>query len=180
MKKREKRKSKEEKIIIELDNYNEIFSDFDPRPFAERSLSDDFLSEVKKASIYKDGTPNLNLIIPIKERIANAEGIIKKRLTNHFKEHNELLNKETLYIVRKGVIFVVIGLILMITGALIIFKNVFGGTFLNALLVVILEPAGWFFFWEGLRQIVFYPEENKSELKFYNKMSKANIEFTSG
>lgn len=35
-------------ISIWLDNYDDIFSDFDPRPYSQRSLSDDFLAEAKK------------------------------------------------------------------------------------------------------------------------------------
>jgi hypothetical protein len=35
-------------ISIWLDSYNDIFSDFDSRPFSERTVSDDFLSEVRK------------------------------------------------------------------------------------------------------------------------------------
>src|SRR5690349_704077 len=35
-------------LSIWLDTYDDIFSDFDPRPLNERALSDDFLSEARK------------------------------------------------------------------------------------------------------------------------------------
>ena len=35
-------------ISLWLDDYADIFSDFDPRPFSQRALSDDFLNEAKK------------------------------------------------------------------------------------------------------------------------------------
>ncbi|MBK6275849.1 MAG: hypothetical protein IPF58_14690 [Saprospirales bacterium] len=35
-------------ISIWLDAYDDIFSSFDSRPLSERTVSDDFLSEVKK------------------------------------------------------------------------------------------------------------------------------------
>lgn len=35
-------------ISIWLDSYNDIFSDFDSRPISLRSLSDDFITQVKK------------------------------------------------------------------------------------------------------------------------------------
>ena len=41
---------KKSEISLSLDNYDDIFSDFDPRPFSQRALSDDFLIEAKKAS----------------------------------------------------------------------------------------------------------------------------------
>ena len=37
-------------ISLWIDSYDDIFSDFDPRPFSARNISDDFLYEVKKTS----------------------------------------------------------------------------------------------------------------------------------
>lgn len=37
-------------ISLVLDTYDDIFSDFDPRPYGERALSSDFLDEAKKAA----------------------------------------------------------------------------------------------------------------------------------
>ena len=36
------------KIFLWLDDFDDIFSDFDPRPYSARELSDDFLDEVRK------------------------------------------------------------------------------------------------------------------------------------
>lgn len=38
-------------IQIALDHYDDIFSDFDPSPFSQRMLSDDFLKEMQKRYI---------------------------------------------------------------------------------------------------------------------------------
>ena len=35
-------------IKIWIDEYDGIFSDFDPRPYSERNMSDDFLNECNK------------------------------------------------------------------------------------------------------------------------------------
>ena len=43
----------ESKMSLILDTYLDIFSSFDPRPYEERSLSDDFLDECKKMVIDK-------------------------------------------------------------------------------------------------------------------------------
>ena len=45
---------REGNISLILDSYNDMFSDFDPRSFSERALSDDFLSECKRAARDKD------------------------------------------------------------------------------------------------------------------------------
>ena len=47
-------------IPLWLDNYNDLFSDFDPRHYSNRALSQDFLEELKRASRDKQ-TKTVNL-----------------------------------------------------------------------------------------------------------------------
>ena len=46
-------------------------------------------------------------------------------------------------------------------------------------LVVFLEPAGWFLFWEGSDLVIFDSKKKKPDLEFYEKMTRANIGFLS-
>jgi len=46
-------------------------------------------------------------------------------------------------------------------------------------LLILFEPAGWFFFWEGLDQVVFESKKTKPDLEFYEKMAKSDIYFLS-
>src|SRR3989344_4144937 len=78
---------KERNISLILNDYNDIFSDFDPRPFASRALSDDFLVECKKAARDKEGSIELRLLVPKKKRDQKSEYEIKKRLREHFEKH---------------------------------------------------------------------------------------------
>jgi len=50
---------------------------------------------------------------------------------------------------------------------------------LATFMIVLLEPAGWFLFWEGLNQMVFEAKKINPDLKFYTKMMKCRIEFLS-
>jgi hypothetical protein len=45
------------------------------------------------------------------------------------------------------------------------------------LAVIPIEPAGWFFVWEGFERIFDYTKEKKPEIEFYKKMSKVEIGF---
>lgn len=166
------------KISLMLDEYNDIFSDFDPRPNLVRMLSVDFLDEIKRATRDKKEGLELNFLIPQHLREIKEENVIKKKLKNHFKKHYEVSQQEVKSILRQGILFVAFGVALMFlaTYVLFTFKE---STFLTAFLVVILEPGGWFLFWEGLDLIVFESKKRSHDLVFYKKMSKARIYFNS-
>ena len=77
----------ESEISLILDSYDDIFSDFDPRHFSERALSDDFLIEAKKAARDKAGVYELRFLVPKQQRNFEHEHLIRMRLKEHFKKH---------------------------------------------------------------------------------------------
>src|SRR3989344_8520573 len=78
---------REGNISLILDSYDDIFSDFDPRDYSEKSLSDDFLVECKKAAIDKNDKLELRFLVPKQKRNLIEEVLIKKRLKEHFQKH---------------------------------------------------------------------------------------------
>jgi hypothetical protein len=176
--KRVERKRFQRTISLSLDDYNDIFSDFDPRSASVRALSVDFLEEAKRASMDKDEGLELNLLIPKEKRSFRKERIIEHRLRNHFEKHHRILKKEDLGLTKKGILFVVTGILFMIAAAYVLI-NYSNKTTLTHFFVIFLEPAGWFFFWEGLSMIIFKPRDKKTELAFYKKLANAKINFAS-
>ncbi len=163
-------------IRMQLESYNDIFSDFDPRPFSEKALSDDFLAEAKKASGDKTEEIDILFFIAKQKRDAKDEITIKKRLLAHFKRHHLLLHEERKKLVKSGMIFITIGIILMFLATFFIFQyehNIFA-----SFSIILLEPASWFLFWEGLNLIIFTSKKKEHELVFYKKMSRARIFFS--
>lgn len=167
---------KKSEISLWLDTYDDIFSDFDPRPYSQRTLSDDFLFEAKKASRDTKSGIELKFLIAKDLRNAEKEALINKRLHEHFKKHLLELQKEINGTIRQGMLFVLAGIIFMFIATFILIrfpeKNIF-----PAFLVVLLDPAGWFLLWEGLDLIVFKSKQEIPDLKFYEKMSKCEIGF---
>ncbi len=51
-------------------------------------------------------------------------------------------------------------------------------SFFKSLMIVILEPGGWFLFWEGLSLMVFHSKVKKTDFSFYKKMSNCCISFS--
>ena len=78
---------REGNISLILDSYDDIFSDFDPRSYSEKALSDDFLEECKKAAKDKEERPELRLLVQKNKRDYKDEIRIKKRLREHFQRH---------------------------------------------------------------------------------------------
>lgn len=170
-------------VSLVLHSYDDIFSDFDPRPYENRSLSDDFLLEMKRAAKEKKyGIIELNFLIPAEQRKAEKEAKIKKRLRDHFKKHFDLVRKEISVVRKNGVELAVIGFALATIGALFIIPaEESPDAIVNAIyrvLLVIVEPAAWFTIWTGFERIFTTWKELEPDLEFYKKMAKAEINFT--
>lgn len=169
---------RESEIGIWIDTYEDIFSDFDPRPYSQRSLSQDFLNETKKASRDKvSGNIEIKFLVPRKVRNLKDEAVVKKRLRDHFKNHTQQLKKERIKLIGEGALFVFIGLAFMIFATVILVKN--DPRFIIKVLGVFFEPGGWFFFWEGLNLIIFKARLQTPDFEFYKKMSESDIIFNS-
>jgi len=165
-------------ISLWLDDYDDLFSDFDPRSYSQRTLSDDFLSEAKKASRDKD--PNkleIRFLIAENKRDAKNEAVIKKRLHEHFNKHAALLLNEIKTARNKSIVAAFFGIMMMLGATYI--NSLEPATFASRFLFVLLEPAGWFVTWFALERLFYTTERKNAEYKFYHKMSKCGIIFSS-
>lgn len=162
-------------IPLVLDSYDDIFSDFDPRPYLNKALSGDFLLECKKASIEKKGKIRIRFFLPRNKRDALEEIKIKKRLKEHFGKHFREKRREIRKIRMNGAFWVVMGSVMMILSAFLLFDSKI--SFWLHLLLTLVQPAGWFFLWEGMGKILLVPLEKKPDYSFYKKMASAEISF---
>jgi hypothetical protein len=170
-------KFKEANISLIIDTYEDIFSDFDPRPFLERAMSDDFLQECKRAARDK-GEEQLELRILVPKAIRNMkeEWKIKKRLKEHFANHYKKEEIKIQKIKAEGAMWFVLGTIFILALSFLE-ESSLKGIFIQ-IVKTILEPAGWFSFWEGLGKVFIVAKEKSSGYDFYKKMAKAEINFT--
>lgn len=165
--------SKRGNVSLILDSYQDIFSSFDPRPYSERALSDDFIDECKRAVRDKEDEFELRLLLPKEKRNLREEQQIKKRLNDHFLKHYHLEEKAIKKLKRQGIKWFLIGTVFMLFATYI--ENYEG--FIYSLLRIMSEPAGWFSFWEGLGKIFISAEERGPRTKFNMKMAHAKIIF---
>jgi len=162
-------------IPLVLDSYEDIFSDFDPRPHSQKALSGDFLLECKKASIEKTDRIKLRLFLPKNKRNPLEEIKIKKRLKEHFNKHFRQKKREITGVKVEGAFWAIVGSLMMIISAFFFGKQ--NLSFGAHLLITLVQPAGWFFLWEGLGKILIVPQEKMPDYHFYKKMAGSEISF---
>jgi hypothetical protein len=163
-------------VSLWLDNYDDIFSDFDPRPYGQRALSEDFLAEARRAVHDRpDAVPELRLLISAPARNLNDEATIRKRLRDHFRRHADRLGQERRHAVWVSLGVAVAGFVIMTVSALLRRQP---ETVARTVAHVFLEPAGWFAVWFGLDQLFYGTRELAREHAFYRKMARADVVFT--
>jgi hypothetical protein len=164
-------------VSLVIDSYDDIFSDFDPRVFEKRAMSDDFIMEMKRATRGTTvGVIELTFLLPVEQRKTETEAKIKKRLKEYFKKHYEFLSSEVSLIQRKALAMIAVGILLSVIAAVFIYPNESTNIVMN-LVLVLIEPAAWFTIWEGANKFFEASKEKKPDLEFYKKMMKSEINF---
>lgn len=165
------------KINILLSSYDYIFSDFDPSAYAERTLSDDFITQAKNISKNKPETKILvTLLLPANRRNDEEEKVIIERLYSYFKTMHIQLVANVRKVRKRGVLLALVGTITMIVASYMSFIK--PEKYPAHLVIVLFEPAGWFLLWMGLDHLVNTSKETKEELNFFSKMIKSEIKFS--
>ena len=164
-------------ISLVIRDYDEIFSDFDPRPYSHRSLSFDFMDEMRRAVREADTEGfELRILLPVSKMNSEKEAVIKSRLRDHIKKHSSMLEKEAWQRMKRGIFIALIGF-LMMGFALYLRSSEKLGLFYD-ILYIFFEPGGWFTMWTGLDLIFAFASEKNRDLEFYKKMTKADIHFS--
>jgi len=169
-----------QEISIAIDSWDDIFSDFDPSPLEQRILSEDFLGELKKR--YRE-TQRGNFIItiyaPLTLKDDASEHIVIKRLKQYFKFRHLFIRKEINASVKKGFVFVIVGILFLATLTLITYFKCLNMLAIE-LLAILLLPLGWFGVWEGFSHIIEPSPLLKQDLELFAKLTKAAIKFKYG
>lgn len=164
-------------IAIVIDTWDDIFSDFDPRPLNVRTVSGDFVEELKKR--YSETTRGkflINVYAPIQLQNKESEKMVRQRLKKHF-NYIALLEQKTLgKIWRRGVIFIVVGTLALTVLTLITYFRFFNALTIE-LISIILMPLGWFGIWEGFSKLVDTSPHLQQSIDIFTKLSKASYQF---
>ena len=166
-------------IAITLDTYDDIFSDFDPRPYPQRELSEDFLKEIQRRYMEdKKGRFEVRFTIPSAERDVNGEALIKRRLREHF----AFMSKNEADAIRgtkmRGYMYILLGTLVLL-GDVTAFFALNESSLLYQVLSIMLVPAGWYGTFTGIGKVIDEPFEAVERKKVAEKFEKAAFIFLS-
>lgn len=165
-------------LSLWLDDFDDIYSDFDSRHFLKRRISDDFLHELQLSLKYRD-TPinNLVLLIPKQKRNSEIEKDTITSLHNYFSHQFYLNENRYRKVFWKSMIMLFSGIIIMSVNFIFNFK--YQQNIALSLLRVLFEPAGWFLMWAGLDALYYDLHTLKKEKAKFNSLAQMKIHFQS-
>jgi hypothetical protein len=163
-------------ISLVLDTYDDIFSDFDPRPYNERALSEDFLAAAKRAARDRGEGVELRFLIPKSVRNPAHEELIRQRLNEYFKRHYRMLKKEYANYRKNAMLLVFAGVVIGVIDAIVL-STLNLNTILADVVGIILTPASWYSVWTGFDHLIARPKEDAAEEAFYRKLRDTQISF---
>ena len=165
-------------LSLWLDNYDDIYSDFDSRHYLKRRVSEDFLYELKNALRYKEERiTDLLLMLPKEKRNETNEKIIVESLKKFFSFQLIAYTDKCIHKFNSGIGFAITGILIMVLNSFIGFKD--SHFLLLVTLRIILEPAGWFLLWAAFDFLFYDWKEMRKERKFFQELSEMNIHFRS-
>lgn len=166
-------------IAITLDTYDDIFSDFDPRPYDKREMSEDFLKEISRRYMEgKHGRFEVHFTIPSAVRDLKEEALIKKRLREQFtfmvKRESEAIRKTK----GRGYFYMVVGFLILLLDTYFYFFLSYDSVFYH-LLSILLVPAGWYGMFTGIGKVIDEPFDASERKKLHEKFERAEFSFMS-
>ncbi|OIO21985.1 hypothetical protein COV61_05355 [Candidatus Micrarchaeota archaeon CG11_big_fil_rev_8_21_14_0_20_47_5] len=165
-------------ISIAIDNYDDIFSDFDPRPYSSRQISEDFLREIERRKLEGEkGEFEIRFYIKKERRKEATEEQITKRLQSYFRWKLKELKKEGGKAKSNGIRLVGAGLAVMLVQAYFVEFKIYEPA--SPLLDVLFVPFAWFAVWMGLEKLFWGMGEAEKEAEPASKLSRAKYIFIS-
>jgi len=165
---------REVKII--LDTYDDIFSDFDPRPYSQRELSDDFVKEIQRRYLE---TPAGKIVVhfdmPAGTRDPKTDALVKRRIRDYFEVERKREEKLVREMQNKGVKYVVLGSIALV-GATLPLLEWPNDVWVNTLSAIV-TPMAWYLSFTGTSMFLDDWRSTHANVKLYSRFEKANYVF---
>ena len=163
-------------IEVSLDNYDDVYDDWDPSPFKKRDIEDEFNDFVVNSS--QDIPMNLSisivLYLPISKKDKQKETALLSAYENYYAYALERQNKAKSNLYQKTTYYLILSILLLSIGYFF-FKgenNIFFNVLHEGIFI-----GGWVFLWECFTTIFITSREFREEYKLYKRLYQSEIKF---
>ncbi|MBM7615691.1 hypothetical protein [Alkaliphilus hydrothermalis] len=168
--------SKKYLIEVSLDDYNDVYDDWDPSPFKKRDIEDEFNDFVLNST--EDIPLNLKIAIvlylPTQIKDTKKEIALISAYQNYYEYGLARLEKEITNLHKKIASYFILSILFLSIGYF------FGGADSNVLLKVFHEGiliGGWVFLWEFFTSIFILRRELQEKFKLFKRLYESEIRF---
>ncbi|MEW6036173.1 MAG: hypothetical protein AB1529_06170 [Candidatus Micrarchaeota archaeon] len=162
-----------QKADIALDDYDDLFSDFDPSPYEKRLLSEDFISELRRRyAATGKGDFVVNFTLPRSLRSDKTESLIKKRVKEHFRNRVRDIERKTREKANNGAIRLLLGVSLSVALFLVPALE-------TVPVLTIFSVLIWYSIWSGLENVLEASSSLNRKKAFAEKFTRADYNFYS-
>lgn len=163
-------------IDVSLDDYDDVYDDWDPSPFKKRDIEDEFNDFIVNSSedIPFNFDISIILYLPTSKKDPKKEEALISAYQNYYNYAIERLNKFKLNLHRKTISYLILSVSLLSAGYF------FFGNDQNVLINVLHEGiliGGWVFLWEFFTNIFITTRELQNEYKLYKRLYQSKIKF---
>jgi hypothetical protein len=164
-------------IAVVIDSWDDVFSDFDPRSLSERTVSGDFVEELKKR-YYENRKGDFVVLIYAPRPLQNSESekMVTQRLKKHFRLRFLQKKKDFRRMRIRGFVFVCVGISSLSFLTLATYYKFLSQVGIE-IIGIVLMPLGWFGIWEGLSKLVDTSPSFVREERLFEKFAKASYKF---
>lgn len=164
-------------IAVSLDDYNDVFDDWDPSPFKKRDIESEFHDYIVDSSedIPLREPIELCLYVPEQLRDTAKEQMLRAALKIHFEFLQERMQKESRQDQKRAISYVAMAIGFLGVGILSL-----RGIYDNVVLQIINEGlfiGGWVFLWEAFTLMAFDLRRIGNNVKAYKRFLQAVIRF---
>lgn len=163
-------------IEVSLDNYDDIYDDWDPSPFKKRDIEDEFNDFIVNSSEDIPLKYNISIVLylPISKKDIKKEAALISAYQNYYNYAIERLQKAKNSFNQKTISYLILSILLLTTGYFffkgdqsLVYKVLHEGVFIG----------GWVFLWEFFTNIFIKTRELRSEYKLYKRLYQSQIRF---
>lgn len=163
-------------IEVSLDNYDDVYDDWDPSPFKKRDIEDEFNDFILDSSedIPLKHDISIVLYLPISKKDTKKETALISAYRNHYNYAINRLKKIQYNLNKKTIAYLLFSFLLLSIGYFLFKEN-------QSLVRNVLHEGvligGWVFLWEFFTNIFIKTRESYFEYRLYKRLYQSQIRF---